>query len=208
MLRQAQQPATFVIIINPIDKVGPYVEKIESVPRTLVVVELVETTVIDDVLGGVVSYSLFPYNKNMKHLSHSEADTYTIAGHVLDGLVPESTTATILTLQGDLGAGKTAFTKALAKHLGITDTLVSPTFVLAKYYDIPGHSHWKRLIHIDAYRLDSGEDLRKLNFEREFSEPTNLMVVEWPEQVADIIPEHAHTLSFTYVDEKTREITQ
>ncbi len=147
----------------------------------------------------------------MHHISKSEHETAEIAQSVLSTLAnPQQPLATVLALHGDLGSGKTTFTKALAKHLGITETIVSPTFVIAKFYDIPENTKsafpWGKLIHIDAYRLESGEDLRKLDFEREFQNPETIIVIEWPEQVKDLIPAHAERLYFRFVDEHTREI--
>ena len=83
---------------------------------------------------------------------------------------------------GHLGAGKTAFTKRIARELGIPETVTSPTFVIMKIYDTeaPGAA-FKRLIHIDAYRLERRADLEALNFEQVVSDPHNLVIIEWPE---------------------------
>jgi tRNA threonylcarbamoyl adenosine modification protein YjeE len=64
--------------------------------------------------------------------------------------------ATIILLRGDLGAGKTAFVKEVAKIFEIGEEITSPTFVIEKKYKIKGNSFFKNLIHIDAYRLTSG----------------------------------------------------
>ena len=120
--------------------------------------------------------------------SQSLVDTSTIAREILDQLsnAPRTERATILALSGDLGAGKTAFTKLFAEHLGITETVVSPTFVLAKFYDIPGQQFpWQRLVHIDAYRLESWQELVTLRFDEVFADKGTLVIIEWPEQVAD-----------------------
>ena len=120
--------------------------------------------------------------------SQSLSDTSQIAQQILTQLSgsPRTNGATILALSGDLGAGKTAFTKLFAGHLGITETVVSPTFVLAKFYDIPGQqSPWEHLVHIDAYRLESWQELQVLKFDDVFNNPKNLILIEWPEQVAD-----------------------
>ncbi len=72
--------------------------------------------------------------------------------------------ATLLCLEGDLGAGKTTFTQALARALGVTDGVLSPTFVIAKRHPI----NWNgltNLIHVDAYRLEGGAALRPLRFD-------------------------------------------
>lgn len=85
-------------------------------------------------------------------------------------------------LSGHLGAGKTAFTKAVARELGIEEEITSPTFVLMKIYDTK-HPTFRRLVHIDAYRLERREDLEALRFEDVVADPHNLVMMEWPENV-------------------------
>lgn len=142
----------------------------------------------------------------MKMTSKSEQQTSDIAQHILDQLQVNTKGATILALRGDLGSGKTTFTKKLASHLGVSETIVSPTFVIAKFYALPEDSPWKQMIHMDAYRLESDEELRKLGFHDEFSNPDNLMVVEWPGNIAGELLDGAQYIQFTFLDEGVREI--
>lgn len=108
-------------------------------------------------------------------------------------LTPNAEHATLVTLSGELGAGKTTFTQALAKVLGVEEHVTSPTFVLEKVYELArelGGSTPKfaRLVHIDAYRLDSGADLAPLGFDEIMRDPSTLVLLEWPEKVADGLP--------------------
>ena len=91
--------------------------------------------------------------------------------------------AFVVGLSGHLGAGKTSFTKLIAKELGITETVTSPTFVIMKIYEISANAPipFKRLVHIDAYRLERRAELEGIDFERIASDPGNLVIVEWPE---------------------------
>ncbi len=114
--------------------------------------------------------------------------------------------ASVLALSGELGAGKTAFTKLLAEVLGVTESVPSPTFVIAKFYDIQGHPKYQRLIHADMYRINTPDELRPLGWEQLLGDPTNLIVVEWPERINGHILEHATRLHFTAIDETTRII--
>ena len=114
--------------------------------------------------------------------------------------------ARLICLSGDLGAGKTAFVKSIAKALGITEHITSPTFVIQKTYE-PTHGDWKHLVHIDAYRLELADELAKLDWQKTLSDKGNLIMLEWPERVADVLPEDATTLNFKFVDDTTREIT-
>lgn len=112
------------------------------------------------------------------------------AAALVDRLSPQNDGATLVTLSGDLGAGKTAFTKALAKALGIEESVTSPTFVLEKIYALPAAAKFARLIHIDAYRLGSSAELPALGFDELMKDTANLVVLEWPERVADALAPH------------------
>lgn len=92
--------------------------------------------------------------------------------------------ATVVYLQGDLGSGKTTFTKNLTKHLGLNLDITSPTFVILKSYDFP-IENFKKLIHIDAYRLDSYKDLQKIKIDDYLNNKENLIFIEWPSVISD-----------------------
>lgn len=94
----------------------------------------------------------------------------------------ESSGAAVIGLQGHLGAGKTAFTKIIANELGIKEIVTSPTFVIMKIYE-PNNGPWKRLIHIDAYRLERMEELQAIEYEKIVSDNQNLILIEWPDNV-------------------------
>jgi tRNA threonylcarbamoyladenosine biosynthesis protein TsaE len=134
--------------------------------------------------------------KREEFISTSIEETGKIAEKVLTSLTAQKT-ATLITLSGNLGSGKTAFTKECARLLGITDTITSPTFVIMKKYPITHTAaEHEYLIHIDAYRLESGRELTALKFEQILEDPKNLILLEWPKQVADILPPPTIALSF------------
>ena len=116
--------------------------------------------------------------------------------------------ACVVGLSGDLGSGKTTFTQMAAKELGVIETVTSPTFVIEKIYPLDklGAGKFKKLIHIDAYRLESGKELLSLGWQEIISDPKNLILIEWPERVADILPKDMKKLSFKFVDEERREV--
>ncbi|MFC1721093.1 tRNA (adenosine(37)-N6)-threonylcarbamoyltransferase complex ATPase subunit type 1 TsaE [Patescibacteria group bacterium] len=141
----------------------------------------------------------------MEHLIHNLDEMRDFAKGVLQD-INKGVGAKIVALHGDLGAGKTAFVKELAKELGIERHITSPTFVILKKYETQD-SNFKILVHIDAYRLESGEDLKLLGWDELSKDPQNLIVVEWPEQVADVLSDDIIKVQFEYVDEETRRIT-
>ena len=120
--------------------------------------------------------------------------------------LPIKAGATIVALRGDLGAGKTTFTQALARELGIAATVQSPTYILMRKYQISNHKPvrptggFQTLIHIDAYRLENPKELSALKPEQFLSDPKTLVVVEWPEKVAGALPPADLTINFSAQD--------
>lgn len=112
----------------------------------------------------------------------TEKDLGAVAVEVLSNLISSPSHATILALSGPLGAGKTSLVKELAKCLGVAETVVSPTFVIAKWYT-PTTEDFSTLVHIDAYRIDSEEELVPLGFSKLLTQPKTLVVIEWPERL-------------------------
>lgn len=122
------------------------------------------------------------------------------AASFISELTPAGMGATLVTLSGELGAGKTSFAQGVARALGVTAHVTSPTFVLEKVYELPlpapsGNRGFSRLVHIDAYRLEEGAALAPLGFDELMRDPANLVLLEWPERVADALPEAACAIS-------------
>lgn len=120
--------------------------------------------------------------------------------------VADLSRAFVCTLSGDLGAGKTTLTQSIAKELGINESIQSPTFVLRKRYQT-ADTAIKQLIHIDAYRLDSGTELEKIRFNEDLQQSNTLICLEWPQQVADIGIVADLEIQIEHIDETTRTIT-
>lgn len=142
----------------------------------------------------------------MKLISKGLADTEEIAKNFVEKLsfgVHEN--ACVVGLYGDLGSGKTTFTQDVAKILGAEKNITSPTFVIEKIYPIT-HPFFTKLVHIDAYRLESAEELRKLSWSGTLANAKNLILIEWPENVLDILPENHMKIKFKFVSENEREI--
>lgn len=122
-------------------------------------------------------------------------------------LSPKEAGATLVTLSGELGAGKTAFTKAAARALGATDEVTSPTFTLQREYALQKDCPFKKLIHIDAYRLKSGLELSPLRFSESLADRSNLILLEWPEQVEDALPAPDAKIRIVAKDDGSRTIS-
>ncbi len=132
----------------------------------------------------------------------------TVAHSVLEECIShKKQSATIIALEGALGAGKTTFVQLLAKELGITDIVQSPTYVLMRSYSILFHQ-FRTLIHIDAYRLESPEEFEVLRPHSFLSDASVLMCIEWPERVVGTLPEPdvCIELSHTEARAETRDV--
>jgi tRNA threonylcarbamoyladenosine biosynthesis protein TsaE len=117
-------------------------------------------------------------HKALRVVSHSVADTHRLAT-VVSQVVQRGD---LIVLAGELGSGKTAFTKGLAAAIGITDPVTSPTFVLVQEYEGP-----LPLAHVDVYRLEHPAELPDLGLD-ELLDGTRLVVVEWGDTVAAALP--------------------
>ncbi|MEK7185490.1 MAG: tRNA (adenosine(37)-N6)-threonylcarbamoyltransferase complex ATPase subunit type 1 TsaE [Patescibacteria group bacterium] len=127
--------------------------------------------------------------------------------------------AIVVGLYGDLGAGKTAFTQFFGELLGVREKIASPTFVLEKIYKIENSGddskvsarNFSHLIHIDAYRFESEKEMENLGWKEIAENPQNIILVEWPERIAGLMPENHTRIYFDHVDggenETARKIT-
>lgn len=107
----------------------------------------------------------------------------------------------IIELVGDVGVGKTTFTRGLAEGLGVREVVTSPSYVISKTYGLPDGG---RLIHYDFYRLPE-PGLMISDLEEAINDSGNIIVIEWGESVADILPKKHHKIEIRY-NEKGREV--
>lgn len=118
----------------------------------------------------------------------------------------------VIGLVGDLGSGKTTFVKGLAEELGIKENITSPTFVLLKEYAfrhailrpklhlVGVTKRLKNLVHIDAYRAESIEDIKSVGIEDFIGRKDVVMVIEWAEKIKAILPKNTIYIKFKTLD--------
>lgn len=140
----------------------------------------------------------------MIYISKSEEETEKIAQKIAQ----KAKLGDIFALKGDLGSGKTTFTKFFARSLGIKETVTSPTFLIMKTYAFKKNDESGNLVHIDAYRFGQDEDAESIGLSELIEDKKNIIVVEWPEKVWKYLDGKAKTIVFEYLDEKKRKISE
>ena len=132
----------------------------------------------------------------MRYLTHSPEETQALGERIAVTLHPGD----VIAFRGDLGAGKTAFTRGIAKGLGIEDPVTSPTFTIVNEY-LDGNMP---LFHFDMYRLSSSDDLFDIGWE-DYLARGGICAVEWSENVEDALV-GAIVITIKYLGENEREI--
>ena len=130
-----------------------------------------------------------------KITTHNEEETIELAANIESEKFPNM----VICLKGDLGTGKTVFTKGFATSMGITETITSPTFTIIKEYlygELP-------LYHMDVYRLDG--KVEEIGLEDYFTKG-GVVIIEWADLIEDYLPEERLDIKFKIVDEETRTL--
>ena len=134
----------------------------------------------------------------MEYVSNSPAETEDLGAALAERLKP----GTVVAFSGDLGAGKTAFTRGIARGLGIGDRVTSPTFAIVNEYEggrLP-------LFHFDMYRLTSSDELFDIGWE-DYLARGGVCAVEWSENVMDALPEDTVWVRIAREGDTGRSIT-
>ena len=131
-----------------------------------------------------------------KVTSREEKETIQIA----ENLESEKFENMVICLEGDLGSGKTIFTKGFAGALGIEENITSPTFTIIKEY----YNGEMPLFHMDVYRLDGKIDGIGLE---DYFKKNGVLIIEWADTIEDYLPEERLDIKFRLVDENTRVLT-
>ncbi len=113
------------------------------------------------------------------------------------------TVPAVITLTGNLGAGKTTFVQGLAMSLGIKQRILSPTFLIIKKYELGD----KNFYHVDLYRIENEKDLETTGLLDILQEKDSIVTIEWPENMGKYLPEKRIDIKFEYMGEKKRKIT-
>jgi tRNA threonylcarbamoyladenosine biosynthesis protein TsaE len=147
-------------------------------------------------------------------LSLNSTQTQKIAGKLIQNISCKKDQACIIAITGDLGSGKTTFIQGLAKELGIKEKILSPTFIIMKKFQITHpqlHSEvylrhstnpkrqilkFKTLYHFDCYRIEHPQEILALGFKKIISAGNNIVVIEWPEKIKEVLPQNIVVIEF------------
>ena len=146
----------------------------------------------------------------MKEVANSSDDMKRIGAAFITSCadVPraEGSGALVIGLTGDLGAGKTTFAQGVAEALGVRDAVVSPTFTIERVYKVV-HPNFSHLAHLDAYRLETAEELARLGWDNLVSDTGTIILIEWADRVREILPADTLFVHFTLVTPTIHEVS-
>lgn len=147
--------------------------------------------------------------KKEKYISKSFQETQKLGEDFAKQILKEGSKksgAVIIALYGDLGGGKTTFMQGFAKGLGISEKILSPTFVIEKRFALK-NKNLKNLYHIDCYRMKSAKDVSKIGLDKIFLDNKNIVALEWAKKIEKEIKGGSVTsIKFKFIDDNTREI--
>lgn len=138
---------------------------------------------------------MYKMNRNIKTLKINNVDEIITLGEKIGKLAIPNL---VITMNGDLGAGKTTMTKGIAKGLGITKIVNSPTFTIMKIYE--GRM---MLYHLDVYRITNPDSDFELE---EYFENDGLCVIEWADQIKKLLPDSYININITRISDNEREL--
>lgn len=135
-------------------------------------------------------------------LSYSISDTQKLAKQLARELPSR-----VFALVGDLGSGKTAFVRAFLRTFGVEGRIASPTFVIIKNYELGiKNQEFKKVYHVDCYRLENPEELLALGFKEILENLENIVLIEWAEKVKDLLPKETIWLYFEHGEKENERI--
>lgn len=134
-------------------------------------------------------------NRQEQYMTFSEKETFDLGVRLAESLKSGGS----LSLEGDLGAGKTALAKGIASGLGITDIITSPTFTIVNTYE--GEI---TLNHFDVYRINDPEELYEIGWDEYFSKDT-VCIVEWGDRVLRLLPPDVIRIRITRDEEDSQK---
>jgi len=164
----------------------------------------------------------------IKFVSTSSKETQKIGRDLAENLFKKKvkSNATVISLEGDLGGGKTTFTKGFARGLNLREKIKSPTFVIMRKHQITTDSKqqttsvkrqndcrfkvenckFRYFFHLDCYRIQNQKDILALGWKDIIKSSENIILVEWGNKIKKILPRGTIHIKFDFIDDKKRKI--
>lgn len=143
----------------------------------------------------------------LKIISESPKETQQIAAQFIKSFKSQKESrpnqALVISLEGDLGSGKTEFLKGVAKELKLTDKVFSPTFILMRRFAVKYH-RFRFLWHLDCYRFKNLKEIKELDFQEIIKDPQNIVCIEWGNKIRKLLPKHYWQIKFYFKGENKR----
>ncbi|MDD5551542.1 MAG: tRNA (adenosine(37)-N6)-threonylcarbamoyltransferase complex ATPase subunit type 1 TsaE [Candidatus Pacebacteria bacterium] len=164
----------------------------------------------------------------IKIVSVSSKETQNIGRDLAENLLKKKlkSNATVISLEGDFGGGKTTFTKGFARGLNLKEKIKSPTFVIMRKYRIPINNKqqttdikrrnncrlkvenckFRYFFHLDCYRIQNPKEILALGWKDIVKFPENIVLVEWGDKIKKILPRGTIYIKFDFINDKKRKI--
>lgn len=160
----------------------------------------------------------------MEYITTNPKETEKLAGFLFEKFTKtDRKKAMVIALEGELGAGKTTFTRGLARKLKIKNKIKSPTFNLIKNYPITDYGlrikksvkadnsqfairNFNYLYHLDCYRLRDHKDLKTIGIKEILNDSANIVLIEWSDRVQKILPKNHIRIHIDHLDRNTRKL--
>ena len=156
-----------------------------------------------DTVGMLASLQLIKVWWRQERITRTPEQTQRLAGTILS--MAAANGINVISVKGAMGAGKTTLIQGMGKSLGVKRNLSSPTFILVRSYQLKT-GPWKKLYHVDLYRLETVEEMRSTDLAELWQDRKNLVVIEWAERAEAVLPAKRIDGVIKVKSETTREI--
>lgn len=137
------------------------------------------------------------------YISSSDKKTREIARKFADNLK----VGDVVCLYGDLGFGKTTFTKGIAEGLGISTRIISPTFTIIREHAVKNHeSRIMKLVHVDLYRVENEKQIAELGIEEILADQSSIKILEWAKKAHDLLPKKRWEVRFELAEKENERV--
>jgi tRNA threonylcarbamoyladenosine biosynthesis protein TsaE len=156
-----------------------------------------------DTVGMLAAGQLIKARWRQLRLSRSAKQTQNLAAMIL--AMAAANQVNVISVKGEMGAGKTTLIQGMGRELGLNRNLPSPTFILIRSYQL-NTEPWKKLYHVDLYRLKTADEMRSTDLAELWQDRKNLVVVEWAERAEAVLPQKRVEVEIKAGEKNNRQI--